>query len=303
MTHTSTSPNYQILASLDVGRRQVELEGYVFVEKTVELAMTLRERIEEQPLLRKYFRLLRVKDLIPAEYRRSGFEQYYSPEAGFSAMEESWSQDEFALDPQRVTVFVGATGLEGDAIRKLLIDEYDIQINKTSRNTALFMLNIGATRGSIAYLLEVLMKVAAELEEEAEERSGMEQRVYEERVESLTHRLPPLPHFSRFHPQFQPRPELDTPEGDLRKAFFLAYDDEACEHLRMDGSIAAALESGREVVSASFVTPYPPGFPILVPGQVISSEILDYLKALDVKEIHGYNPTFGLRVFRQEALE
>jgi arginine decarboxylase len=27
MTHTSTSPNYQILASLDVGRRQVELEG------------------------------------------------------------------------------------------------------------------------------------------------------------------------------------------------------------------------------------------------------------------------------------
>ena len=31
MTHTSTSPNYQILASLDVGRRQVELEGYEFV--------------------------------------------------------------------------------------------------------------------------------------------------------------------------------------------------------------------------------------------------------------------------------
>ena len=27
MTHTSTSPNYQIIASLDVGRRQVELEG------------------------------------------------------------------------------------------------------------------------------------------------------------------------------------------------------------------------------------------------------------------------------------
>ncbi len=31
MTHTSTSPNYQILASLDVGRRQVELEGYELV--------------------------------------------------------------------------------------------------------------------------------------------------------------------------------------------------------------------------------------------------------------------------------
>ena len=32
MTHTSTSPNYQILASLDVGRRQVELEGFELVK-------------------------------------------------------------------------------------------------------------------------------------------------------------------------------------------------------------------------------------------------------------------------------
>ena len=45
MTHTSTSPNYQILASLDVGRRQVELEGFELVQKQVEMAMVLRERI------------------------------------------------------------------------------------------------------------------------------------------------------------------------------------------------------------------------------------------------------------------
>ena len=30
-THTSTSPNYQILASLDIGRKQVALEGYSLV--------------------------------------------------------------------------------------------------------------------------------------------------------------------------------------------------------------------------------------------------------------------------------
>ena len=35
-THTSTSPNYQIIASLDVGRQQVELEGFRFVQKQVE---------------------------------------------------------------------------------------------------------------------------------------------------------------------------------------------------------------------------------------------------------------------------
>ena len=36
MAHTSTSPNYQILASLDLGRRQVALEGYELVQKQVE---------------------------------------------------------------------------------------------------------------------------------------------------------------------------------------------------------------------------------------------------------------------------
>ncbi len=303
MTHTSTSPNYQILASLDVGRRQVELEGYELVKKSVELAMTLRERIEEQPLLHKYFRLLRVKDLIPEEYRTSGIGQYYSPKTGFKGMNESWRNDEFALDPLRVSVHVGATGVEGDVVRKVLMDRFDIQINKTSRNTVLFMLNIGSSRGAIAYLLEVLMKIAREIEEETEEHSPMERAIFEDKVDSLTERLPPLPHFSHFHPKFQPNPEGGTREGDLRKAFFLAYDGSNCEYLRMDGTIAAALASGRDVVSASFVTPYPPGYPILVPGQVISSAILGYLKALDVKEIHGYNPTFGLRVFRQEVVD
>ena len=56
-------------------------------------------------------------------------------------------------------------------------------------------------------------------------------------------------------------------------------------------------------MSASFIIPYPPGFPILVPGQVISQEILAFMRALDVSEIHGYRPDLGLRVFTQEALE
>jgi arginine decarboxylase len=51
------------------------------------------------------------------------------------------------------------------------------------------------------------------------------------------------------------------------------------------------------------VTPYPPGFPILVPGQVVTEDILAYMKAIDVKEIHGYDAEYGLRVFRPEVLD
>ena len=62
------------------------------------------------------------------------------------------------------------------------------------------------------------------------------------------------------------------------------------------------MDSGQDVVSASFIIPYPPGFPILVPGQVVSREILAFMRALDVNEIHGYRAELGLRVFTHEAL-
>lgn len=63
------------------------------------------------------------------------------------------------------------------------------------------------------------------------------------------------------------------------------------------------MASGREAVSSSFIIPYPPGFPILVPGQVVSNEILRFMRALDVKEIHGYRRELGLRVFTAAALD
>jgi arginine decarboxylase len=51
------------------------------------------------------------------------------------------------------------------------------------------------------------------------------------------------------------------------------------------------------------VVPYPPGFPVLVPGQLVSKQILYFLAQLDVKEIHGYNPDLGLSVFTEDTLK
>ena len=159
----------------------------------------------------------------------------------------------------------------------------------------------GTTRSSVAYLIEVLVIIAKELDELMDDASSMERRAFDNRVRSLMEELPPLPDFSRFHDAFR---QCDvTGEGDIRSAFFLAYDEEKCDYLDINGSLGAALEAGEEVVSASFIIPYPPGFPILVPGQVVSKEILAFMLALDVSEIHGYRPDLGLRVFTQEALQ
>ncbi len=303
MTHTSTSPNYQILASLDVGRRQVELEGYDFVSKSITLAMMIRERIASDPLLGRYFRVLSPDDMIPIDHRPSGIECYYDAERGWGRMDVAAQVDEFVLDPTRVTLHVGRTGMDGDTFKRLLMDKYDIQINKTSRNTVLFMIHIGMTRGTVAHLVNVLTQIARDLDDKLDRWSDVELTLYKQLVHSLTDDLPPLPNFSRFHPTFRPALDSTTPEGDMRRAFFLAYDESQCEYLKLDdGSLRAAVDSEREVVSAAFITPYPPGFPVLVPGQVITREIVQYLLALDVKEIHGYEPAFGLRVFTEAAV-
>jgi arginine decarboxylase len=309
MTHTSTSPNYQILASLDIGRRQVELEGFEMVQKQIELAMAIRERVASHPLLCKYFRFLSAREMIPEEYRPSGIGSYFDPETGWrnTRMEEAWGTDDFVIDLTRLTLYLGLTGIDGDTFKnEYLMDKYGIQINKTSRNTVLFMTNIGTTRSSVAFLIEVLVKIATELEQQREDASRVERKIIENKIKSLSQDLPPLPDFSHFHEVFcaGAKRKVKTPEGDIRSAFFLAYDDENCEYMTIDeATIGKAMKSGRELVSASFVTPYPPGFPVLVPGQVISEAILAFIRALDVKEIHGYQPEIGLQLLTEETLK
>ncbi len=300
MTHTSTSPNYQVIASLDVGRRQVELEGFEMVEQTIGLAMTFRQQVSENLEIARFFSVLRPHDMIPTEHRASGITYYYDTEGGWGPLRHAYRSDEFVLDPTRVTLYIGATGMDGDTFRHLLMDKYDIQINKTSRNTVLFMPNIGTTRGDIAYLVDVLVQISNELADRLSVESKAGLLRHTTRVEGLADG-PPLPDFSRFHNSFKPD-SLPTAEGDLRRAYFLAYDENKLDHIGLDMETLGEIKAGREYVSAAFITPYPPGFPVLVPGQVLSPQIVAYLLELDVKEIHGYDPVKGLRVFTEEAL-
>jgi len=298
MTHTSTSPNYQILASLDIGRRQAALEGYEMVARQVEGAMRLRAAIDTHPLLAKYMHTLTTAELIPAEFRPSGLDRPLAD--GLASMVTAWATDEFVLDPSRITLYIGPTGIDGATFkREQLMDKFGIQINKTSRNTVLFMTNIGTTRSAVAYLIEVLVKIARDLEDSAVEMSPAQQAAQARAVLRQTSPCAPLPGFSGFHPAFL---DGQTPEGDVRRAFFLSYDDSYCEYLQAD-DVAQRMEAGQPVVSATFVTPYPPGFPVLVPGQLFSAEILEFMRSLDTPEVHGYDRQAGYRVYTSKALQ
>jgi arginine decarboxylase len=102
---------------------------------------------------------------------------------------------------------------------------------------------------------------------------------------------------------FRDNPKGASNEGHMRPAFFMAYDEASCEFIKLASQeIDGRLRSGPDLVSANFVIPYPPGFPIMVPGQVITAETIAFMRKLDVKEIHGYHAAQGLKLLRPAAL-
>jgi len=302
-THASTSPNLQIIASLDVARRQMELEGYELVNRAIQLALDVRREVNSHPLVSKYFRVLGANEMIPAEFRNSGFVDYLTPGTNWATAVKALAEDEFALDVTRLTLVCGSAGFDGTQFKNLLAAEYDIQLNKTSRNSVLLQTNINNTRSDIAHLIKVLVEISQGIEKKLREGGAEAQQTFAARVKTLMTDVPNLPNFSRFFDSFREDTSSTTSEGDMRSAFFGAYREKQCEHLKLSSSeIDKRLKDGPELVSANFVIPYPPGFPIMVPGQVINAETIEFMRKLDVKEIHGFNASRGLKLLNPSFL-
>ena len=302
-THASTSPNLQIIATLDVARRQMELEGYELVNRAMQLALDLRREVSKHPLISKYFRILGADELIPAEFRNSGFVDYLTPGANLATGLKALREDEFALDITRLTLVCGSAGFDGTQFKNLLAAEYDIQLNKTSRNSVLLQTNINNTRSDIAQLIKVLVQISQGIEKRLADGGKAARQAFDARVKALMTDVPDLPNFSCFFERFREDPSSKTSEGDMRSAFFAAYREEQCEHLKLSSpEIDKRLKEGPELVSANFVIPYPPGFPIMVPGQVINAQTIEFMRKLDVKEIHGFSAALGLKLLNPAFL-
>lgn len=138
------------------------------------------------------------------------------------------------------------------------------------------------------------------LDDLPDDAAKRKRRSVDTRVKKPVEHVPPLPAFRQFHSAF--RTDDRTPHGDIRTAFFLTCDEDACEYLDLDDPILRKREDGQELLSAAFIISSPPGLPTPVSGQVNSRDILVFMPALDVSEIHGYCPDLGLRVSTPEAL-
>src|SRR5690606_9714096 len=130
-------------------------------------------------------------------------------------------------------------------IHRFLMDEIGLEIEKYTHSTILVLLTLGGTRSKMIRLYNALKKLD-------------DGKVHLNRQKS-----------KRMIPDTIPPINLVRLPSD---AFFgkresLSYNDTI----------------GR--VSAGLVTPYPPGIPLLVPGQLIEREHIDYIKILTGQKV------------------
>ena len=76
----------------------------------------------------------------------------------------SLKEDEFCLDPTRMTLVCGTAGFDGTQFKGILANRYEIQVNKTSRNSVLLQSNINNTRSDVAHLIRVLAEISGEID-------------------------------------------------------------------------------------------------------------------------------------------
>jgi len=228
--HTSTSPQYSMIASLDIARKQAVMEGYKLLARTLALSKELRQQINSSGV----FRVLELEDLLPDEVRN----------------------DNIQLDPTKVTVDISECGYTVDELQNELFERYNIQVEKSTFNTLSLLLTIGTTRSKVSRLYDALMRIARE--------GRSPRRLY---------RTPEIPGFTQL--KYLPRDAFYCGGTTLP-----ILDDQDKLNAALTGKVAA-----------DQITPYPPGIPVLVPGQVITAGIVTYLAGLlrshKRVELHG----------------
>lgn len=211
--HASTSPQYPMIASLDVARKQMAMEGYSLLSRAFNLSDELKSSINS---LSK-FRVLELEDLISDEIK----------------------DDNIRVDKTKITIDISKSGYSSKELEHILVNKHNIQIEKTTFNTISILLTIGATYSRINRLYLAL--------ESIEKQSGNRKKDSgsSKIIKDFKLSLSPI--------KYRPR--------------FAFYAD----------SEQIPLRDSLNRVSTMMVTPYPPGIPLLVPGQLITQEIINAL--------------------------
>jgi arginine decarboxylase len=291
LMHTSTSPQYSIIASCDVAAAMMEPPGgTALVEESIAEALDFRRamrKVDEEYGKDWWFKVWGPNDLVEegvgesSEWVLRGDTQHEDARwHGFGALAEGFNM----LDPIKATVVTPGLNLDGKfddtgipaSIVTKYLAEHGVVVEKTGLYSFFIMFTIGITKGRWNTLLTALQQFKDDY--------AKNQPMW--RI---------LPEFCAKHPRYERMGLRDlcqhvhqlyahydiarlTTEmylSDLQPAMTPA---DAYAHIARRQTERVAIDALEGRITVGLVTPYPPGIPLLIPGEVFNKKIVDYLK-------------------------
>lgn len=241
----STSPNQLLLASLDIARLQMAQEGAQRVNRAVELAQWLRKKINE----------------IPGLYC-PGKEIWAGQEAG---QPMAGSQDlpydklgAVALDWAKVTVNLSGLDISGQEAELLLRHQWKVQCELSDPENLLFIISMADTQREADRLLQVLQELAVKhlaTKTANKDDSGIAKEQGCKKADNICH-MAEMP--------------VAVPRMNPREAFFAPIR-------------TVALEKAIGCICGETIAFYPPGIPVLCPGEEITEALVEYIRFYQAK--------------------
>lgn len=239
----STSPNQLLLASLDIARLQMAQEGTQRVNRAVELAQWLRKKINE----------------IPGLYC-PGKEIWAGQEAGqlMAGSKDLSDVGAVALDWAKVTVNLSGLDISGQEAELLLRHQWKVQCELSDPENLLFIISMADTQREAERLLQVLQELAVKhlaTKTANKDDSGIAEVQDCKKADNLCHMAEMPVAVQRMNP---------------REAFFAPIR-------------TVALEKAIGCICGETVAFYPPGIPVLCPGEEITEALVEYIRFYQAK--------------------
>lgn len=287
LMHTSTSPQYSIIASCDVAAAMMEAPGgTALVEESIMEALDFRRamrKVDEEWGTDWWFKVWGPNDLSEEgiEEREAWMLKANESWHGFGNLAEGFNM----LDPIKATIITPGLDIDGDfseefgipaAIVTKYLAEHGVIVEKTGLYSFFIMFTIGITKGRwntmVAALQQFkddydknqpLWKVLPEFVQKQPryERMGLRDlctQIHEVYKANDVARLTTEMYLSDMIPAMKPTDAFAKMAH--RKIDRVAIDE-------LEGRITAVL-----------LTPYPPGIPLLIPGERFNKIIVNYLK-------------------------
>ena len=287
LMHTSTSPQYSIVASCDVAAAMMEAPGgTALVEESLMEALDFRRamrKVDEEWGADWWFKVWGPDDLSEEglEERDAWMLKANETWHGFGDLAENFNM----LDPIKATIITPGLDIKGDfsdefgipaAIVTKYLAEHGVIVEKTGLYSFFIMFTIGITKGRwntmVAALQQFkddydknqpLWKVLPEFVQKQPryEKMGLRDLCKQIHAVYKAHdiaRLTTEMYLSDMVPAMKPTDAFAKMAH--RKIDRVPIDD-------LEGRITAVL-----------LTPYPPGIPLLIPGEQFNKIIVDYLK-------------------------